>query len=270
MTGAEPVDIVVGAASGMGAAVARQFGGRPLLLADVDDTGLRGVAEDLGGKVHTLHCDVTDSVDLDRLVRSAGELGPLGAVVVTAGLSPSMAGGRRIHEVNLRGPERTVRALEPHVGERTVGVILASMAGHMVPADPVVDEILDDPLAASYFDRLAALGLDPEDSAFAYALSKRGVIRLVQRHADRWGRRGARLVSVSPGIVATPMGALEDARQPEMEGMVERSALGRRARADEVAAVVKFLASDEASFLTGTDVLVDGGAVAGGLHPGAD
>lgn len=267
MSGAAPVDLVVGAASGMGAAVARRLGDRPLLLADIDGDGLRGGIDDLDGEIHTLACDITDSASIDRLVRTVGELGPLGAVVVTAGLSPSMAGGRRIHEVDLHGPERMVRALEDRVGDRTVGVILASMAAHMVPADPAVDDILDDPLAASYFDRLAALGLDPDDPAFAYALSKRGVIRLVQRHAVAWGRRGARLVSVSPGIVATPMGALEDERQPAMEGMVERSALGRRGTADEVAAVVSFLVSDEASFLTGTDVLVDGGAVAGGLHP---
>jgi NAD(P)-dependent dehydrogenase (short-subunit alcohol dehydrogenase family) len=88
-------------------------------------------------------------------------------------------------------------------------------------------------------------------------------VRLVQREARAWGESGARLLSVSPGIVDTPMGRLEAANEPAMAAMVERSALGRMLQPEEIAAVVAFLVSPAASALTGTDVLVDGGAVAG-------
>jgi NAD(P)-dependent dehydrogenase (short-subunit alcohol dehydrogenase family) len=139
------------------------------------------------------------------------------------------------------------------------------MAAHLVPSDPAVDRVLDEPGSSTLLDDLDALGL-VEHPGIAYAVSKRGVIRLVERRARVWGAAGARLVSVSPGVIDTPMGRLEDANEPSMATVVAESALRREGRADEVAAVAAFLASDAASFVTGTDVLVDGGTVAGQRH----
>lgn len=261
-------DVVIGAGSGMGAAVAKLLAGgtpRHLLLADRDESAAAAVAADLGDEidVEVTACDITDEAAVAAL---AERTGTLGALVLTAGLSPHMDDGRRIVAVNLVGADAVVRAFEPHLAPGSVGVCFASMAAHMVPADAAVDAILDDPASPSLLDDLGAIGL-VDDPGIAYAVSKRGVIRLVERRAAAWGAAGARLVSVSPGVIDTPMGRLEDEQQPAMAEMVSASALSREGRPEEVAAVAAFLVSEAAAFVTGTDVLVDGGAVAARRAP---
>jgi NAD(P)-dependent dehydrogenase (short-subunit alcohol dehydrogenase family) len=122
-------------------------------------------------------------------------------------------------------------------------------------------------LAPTFFEDLAARGFDPEEPRLAYVLSKHGVGRLVQRHAATRGAKGARIPSLSPGIVDTEMGRLEAENQPMMAQMVASIPLARMARPEEVAAVAAFLVSDAASFITGSDVLVDGGELAALHHP---
>ena len=126
-------------------------------------------------------------------------------------------------------------------------------------ADAAIDQPLDPRLAERVRD---ALGPAVEDPGMAYVWAKRGVRRLVQQEAVRLGPAGARICSISPGIIDTPQGRQESAQQPTMAMMVEHTPLGREGRADELAAVVAFLLSDEASFMSGVDVLVDGGVCA--------
>lgn len=262
----ERSDVVIGAGSGMGEAVARVFAGdRRLVLADRDPEAVDRVAGELSGTVETAACDITDASAVAALVE---QVGSIGRFVLTAGLSPMMADGRTIVTVNLVATDALVAAFEPSLRDGSVGVILASSSAHQIPSDPAIDELLDDPAAPSFLDDLDATGLLGH-SGLAYGVSKRGVVRMVQRRSRAWGHAGARLISVSPGIIDTPMGALEDANQPEMKPMTENSALRRHGSPDEIAAVVTFLCSPQASFVTGTDVLVDGGAVAGQFFPPA-
>jgi NAD(P)-dependent dehydrogenase (short-subunit alcohol dehydrogenase family) len=258
MTSRSATNVVIGASSGMGRAVARRLAPRgPLLLADRDHDGAKTVAAELGGDVTTIRCDVTDDGDVETLATAADRLG---ALVLTAGLSPHMGAGRTILAVNLLGADRVLRAFEPILEPGSAAVCFASMAAHLIPADPAVDALIDHPESPTLLDDLAALGL-VDHSGLAYAVSKRGVIRLVQRRAALWGAAGARLLSLSPGIIDTPMGRLEDGHEPAMADMVTASPLARQGHADEVAAVAAFLVSTEASYMTAVDVLVDGGTV---------
>jgi NAD(P)-dependent dehydrogenase (short-subunit alcohol dehydrogenase family) len=242
----------------MGAAVAGAIAGRrPLVLADRDGASVERTAAALGGDVTWVPCDITDPADLAAL---AGRVPKLGSLVVTAGLSPAMAEGERIFEVNLIGMARLLQALDGAIGQGTAAVCFASIAGHgPVPPDAVV-AALDDPLAPDLAGRLRAAGVDPADPGSAYALSKLGVIRLVRRLAMPFGRRGARILSLSPGIIDTPMGRQELDDKPMMQPMIDL--VGRMGRPEELASVAAFLVSDGASFMNGCDVLVDGGFVA--------
>ena len=244
----------------MGAAVAHELAPRGrLIVADQNLAAAQQVAGEIGGEVEAIGCDVTDPAQISALVDHIGDLDTL---VVTAGLSGSMAPGRRIFDVNLIGMARLLAAVEPLLRPGSVAVCFASMSGHRVPDNGPLMEALDDPLSDGFFDGLVALGLDPDQSQFAYPVSKRAIIRMVRRLAPSWGARGARIMSVSPGINDTPMNRLDEERHPIMEDFIKAGPLGRRGTPEEVAKVVGFLASDGASFMTGSDVLVDGGMVA--------
>jgi NAD(P)-dependent dehydrogenase (short-subunit alcohol dehydrogenase family) len=250
--------IVIGAASGMGAAVARRLVERgPLLLADQNPAGLEQIASDLGGVVEAVACDVTDQAQIDALFAGIDELDVL---VHTAGISGSMAPGRRILDVNLMGPARVLRAAEPLLHPGSVAVCVASQSGYMVPESPELFAVLEDPLSPAFFDELEKF-FDIDVPSLAYQVSKRGVHRLVRRAAPSWGERGARIMSVSPGINDTPMNRLDESNHPIMLDIIKSSPLGRRGTPEEIANVIAFITSDAASLLTGSDVLADGGMV---------
>ena len=138
------------------------------------------------------------------------------------------------------------------------------MAAHLnTQVNAAADAAVDDPLAAGFFDAYAAaLGETATDPGIAYAWAKRGVQRLVRREAVALGPLGARICSLSPGMVDTPMGRQEYEQQPMMKILEDMTPLRRVGRADELAAAACFLLSEDAGFVTGVDLLVDGGVCA--------
>jgi NAD(P)-dependent dehydrogenase (short-subunit alcohol dehydrogenase family) len=256
------VAVVTGAGSGMGRACAVRLLDQADHLVAVD---LR--PPDIDGATG-MACDISDPLAVLELVERVRRLGPFRSLVHAAGLSPTMADPRRIVEVNLVGTTRVLDAFEPLVAAGSAAVCFASSAGYL-PLEllgPELAELVHDPRAIDFLDRAAAL---LPDTGMAYAWSKKGVQLEAAKAAVLWGRRGGRVVSLSPGLIDTPMGRQEFENQPMMKPMLENTPLGRFGTPDELAAVAAFLVSDDASFVSGVDLLVDGalGAASAGSAP---
>jgi NAD(P)-dependent dehydrogenase (short-subunit alcohol dehydrogenase family) len=250
------VIVVTGAASGMGRCCVDRLRGRSdhLLAVDLREPAIEGT---IGAA-----CDVSDPDAVGALAATVRELGPFRALAHAAGISPTMGDARRVFDVDLIGNERLLDAFESLVEPGSAAVCFSSLAATQIApfADPALDALLDEPLADGFLDEITAR---ISDSGFAYALAKRGVVRSCGRAAVRWGRLGGRVNSIAPGIIDTPMGRQELEQQPAMREMLAQVPLGRLGEADEVAVVAAFLLSDDASFVSGIDLLVDGAIVPG-------
>ena len=270
MTSTVDVGVTTGAARGMGLACARRMVDMVdlLFLVDRDGDGAAATAEKLStSRTRTVpvELDVTDAHGVHALGEAVAAEGALRAVVHAAGVSPTMADWQTVVRVDLVGTALLVDALAPLVAQDTSMVCFASMAAQLAAdnVEPATDAALDAPLAEDFLERLRdAAGETVEDPGAAYSLAKRGVQRLVRREAVLWGPRGGRINSVSPGMIDTPMGRQEFDAQPLMQEMLDMTPLGREGMDTELANAVAFLLSDAASFITGTDLLVDGGVVA--------
>ena len=262
------VIVVVGAGS-IGVAIARRVSaGKQVLLADLRletaDAAAKVLA-DAGFAVSTTSVDISKRASIEALAATATGLGDIVGVIHAAGVSPSQAPPATILHVDLYGTAVILEIFGDVIAKGGSAVVIASQSGHRLPALTAEQDAL---LATTPADQLLALPmLQPDqvkDPLHAYQLSKRGNALRVRAEAVRWGRRGARVNTISPGIIMTPL-ANDELSGPRGEGyrrMIELSPAGRAGTPDEVATVGALLMGPDGAFITGSDVLMDGGVTA--------
>lgn len=255
----------------MGTAIASRVAkGRKILLGDFSGDALDRAAKTLGDEGHvveTCRLDVSDHASVVKFAETAAQAGQLDAVVHTAGLSPAQAAASRVFAVDLLGTANVIDAFHKVATPGLAMVCIASVASH-----------LGSPLSTEFEEHLAVAPLDTllqnehinsitvEDSSpKAYAVAKRGNILRVQAAAPAWGLKGARINSLSPGVISTAMldVEMETSAKAEIDYLVGRSAAKKMGSPEDVANGVEFLISPTSSFVTGIDLVVDGGAVSG-------
>jgi NAD(P)-dependent dehydrogenase (short-subunit alcohol dehydrogenase family) len=258
--------LITGATGGMGQACTRQAAeqGYQLLLADLSAEKLEALGEDCAGAAAAVEShvlDVTLREDIERLVQTVAD--GIDAVIHTVGISPTMADWEKIIDVDLIGTTRIIESLRPHLRPEGAVVFIASMSAHLCPPSAELDSALSTPLEAGLLEKLRDPAYEViHDPGLAYAYAKRALTRYVEANALSWGREGKRLVSICPGLIDTAMGRQErEAQQDVFDHMMKMVALKRMGAPEEIASAALFLASPAASYISGCDVLVDGGFV---------
>jgi len=264
------VAVITGGAGGMGLATARIMGrDHKVVLADVDqgrlDAAVAQLAE-VGIDAGSAVCDITQRASVDALLQQAGEAGRVRAVVHAAGVSPQMGNPDFIVRVNAIGTINVALACLAIATDGFALVNVASFAGHTAPG-PLVSKrrnalaLTDPERFAAKLTAAAKLGPASLSPGFAYGLSKQFVIWYSAKMAAAFGAKGARILSVSPGSFDTAMGRLEI--KSGSDRLLKVAALKRFGTPQEMAELLAFCASTRAGYLTGTDVLNDGGTKAG-------
>jgi len=262
------VTVVIGAGS-IGQACARRVSaGKRVLLADLYSANAQAAAKvlsDSGFEVSTASVDVSSRASVHALVETAVALGNVTGVIHAAGVSPSQASPTTILHVDLYGTALVLEEFGNVIAKGGSGIVIASQSGHRLGA---LTQAQDKALATTPADELLALPmLEPDqikDSLHAYQVSKRGNALRVMFEAVRWGKRGARVNTISPGIIFTPL-ARDELSGPRGAGyrrMIELCPVGRGGTPDEVGSVAALLMGPEGTFITGSDFLMDGGVTA--------
>ena len=265
--------LVITGAGGMGLAVARRLGsGRQLLLADIDPVTLEAAAAQLsvdGYRITTRVVDVSSPESVAGLAKHANDLGPVLGLVHTAGLSPVQASVAAILAVDLLGVALVAEEFGAIMAPGGAGVVIASMSGYFHPntLSPEQTAALRSAPAAELLSLPVAAEENFKEPGMAYSFAKFANRLRVQGASRAWGERGARINSVSPGVISTAMGRAElgGASGTRMRAMIDNSNAKRPGTPEDIAAAVEFLLGPNSQFVSGIDLLVDGGAVAGVL-----
>lgn len=260
------VTVVIGA-GGIGQAIARRISsGRHVLVANHTQASADAAAEVLslaGFQVTAMQADISDRAAVQAVAARAQALGPIKAVVQAAGVSPSQAPIEAILKVDLYGTAVVLEEFGKVIAPGGSGVVISSQSGYRMPALTAEQGAL---LATTPADGLLALDFVKGvcDTLHAYQMSKRCNSLRVRGEAITWAKRGARVNSISPGIIVTPLAhdELNGERAEFYKAMLQKMPAGRAGTPDEVAALAAHVMGPEGGFITGSDFLIDGGATA--------
>ena len=262
------VMILTGAGQ-IGMAIARRMGyGKKIVIGDKKPENAQAIAKimnDAGFDVEAMEMDLSSRASIKNLIAKAQSYGEIAMLVNAAGVSPSQAPIEAILKVDLYGTAVLLEEVGKVIREGGVDVTISSQSGHRMPAlTPEEDE----QLACTPTEELLNLDiLQPEnikDTLHAYQMAKRCNEKRVMAESVKWGEKGARINSISPGIIVTPL-AIDEFNGPRgdfYKNMFAKCPAGRPGTADEVANVAELLMSDKGAFITGSDFLIDGGATA--------
>jgi NAD(P)-dependent dehydrogenase (short-subunit alcohol dehydrogenase family) len=247
---------------GFGLPCARRLGrGNRLLIGDIGAEILDAAATTLrreGYDVTPCPIDVADPLSVRAFAAKVPQLGRLKTMVLTAGLSPHMASPDRIFAVNMLGAIEVMDAFLPLAEKGTVAIIIASNAAYMAPVPPEVERKLALAPASALMESVRDVA-GADTGLGAYWLAKRCNQLRVEAAAPIWAERGARIVTVSPGLTSTAMVELERKAGAPIDDVVANTPMGRIGVAEDIVAGIEWLAGPQAAFVTGTDLLIDGG-----------
>lgn len=262
------VMILTGAGQ-IGMAIARRMGyGMKIVIGDKRKENADAISDIMnkaGYDTMPVEMDLSSRDSIRSLIDTAQQYGNITMLVNAAGVSPSQASIETILKVDLYGTAVLLEEVGKVIAEGGTGVTISSQSGHRMPA---LGAEIDELLAMTPTEELLKLDvLQPQnirDTLHAYQLAKRCNVKRVMAEAVKWGERGARINSISPGIIVTPL-AIDEFNGPRgdfYKNMFAKCPAGRPGTADEVANVAELLMSNRGAFITGADFLVDGGATA--------
>jgi NAD(P)-dependent dehydrogenase (short-subunit alcohol dehydrogenase family) len=274
-----PVALIIGCGH-MGMAVSRLLGRHyPLMIVDIDRKRLDesvALLQHEGFNASSHVCDMTDPAQTKALSAALAK-GPGVRVLAHIAAVGQSVDWRKLVEVDLMGAHLIADAVGPHMVRGGAAVFIGSLASYLCPTDPKLEALIDNPLAPGFMDNLAQIiGNDP-GWVVPYACAKQGVSRLAEKLAIAWGKNEVRALSLSPGMIDSTMARTQGATLPAhgdsgaevtRDEKAKEIPLGRQGNVMEIARVVEFIVSDDASFMNGIDVVVDGGHRANWRHSG--
>ena len=263
-------DVILWTGAGqIGMAIARRMGyGKKIVVGDKNLENAKTIAtimNEAGFDVVPVETDISSRESILSLIAEGQKYGKIAMLINAAGVSPSQAPVEAILKVDLYGTAVLLEEVGKVIREGGVGVTISSQSGHMMPA---LGNEIDEQLAVTPTEELLSLEvLKPEnikDTLHAYQMAKRCNEKRVMAESVKWGEKGARINSISPGIIVTPL-ALDEFNGPRgdfYKNMFAKCPAGRPGTADEVANVAELIMSEKGAFITGADFLIDGGATA--------
>lgn len=265
--------VITGGGSGMGLATARWMGkDYHVIICGRNAKKLESAVDELqkdGIEVEAFACDISEYTSVEKLAKYAKEKGKVSAVIHAAGMSPNMGTAEQIMNANALGTIHVNNAFYNVIEDGACIIDVSSMSAYLTPKIimPVglyKLSVSDPTLFMKKMMKRVNLFPDKVRTGVAYGISKHFVIWFAKQDAARFGKKGARVISISPGNFETPMGELE---KEEGDAYTKYCAIKRFGHVDEIASLFAYCASSNAGYLTGVDILCDGGLVASGVNP---